>query len=76
MWAPVSAYLIHQLYGNSWLTYLAFFEEILPLMDVIPTATIAWAVENRGEIGTLLIGRGITITSRWNEWTSLHYDEL
>lgn len=45
-WAPISALLIQQLYGNGLLTGLAFAEELLPGLDIIPTATIAWLLEN------------------------------
>eukprot|EP00967_Tisochrysis_lutea_P117018 scaffold188933_cov25-Tisochrysis_lutea.AAC.1 len=45
-WAPVSALLVHQLYGNGLLTGLAFCEELLPATDFIPTATIGWVLEN------------------------------
>jgi hypothetical protein len=45
-WAPASALLINYLYGNSFLTGLAFVEELLPGTDFIPTATIGWLLEN------------------------------
>ena len=45
-WAPVSAYLVYSLYGNRLLAGLAFAEELLPGLDIIPTATIAWILEN------------------------------
>ena len=45
-WAPISALLINQLFGNGFLTGLAFAEELLPGLDIIPTATIAWLLEN------------------------------
>ena len=45
-WAPISALLIYQLYGNGLITGLAFAEELLPGLDIIPTATIAWLLEN------------------------------
>ncbi|CAM9772755.1 unnamed protein product [Discosporangium mesarthrocarpum] len=41
-WAPVSAALIWYLYGNGIIAGVAFVEEILPGLDVVPTATIAW----------------------------------
>mmetsp|Transcript_13292 Transcript_13292/g.53312 ORF Transcript_13292/g.53312 Transcript_13292/m.53312 type:complete len:187 (+) Transcript_13292:157-717(+) len=44
-WAPISAFLIQYLFGNSALATLAFVEELLPGFDVIPTATIAWILE-------------------------------
>jgi len=44
-WAPVSALLVNYLYGNGVFTSLAFVEELLPGLDFIPTATLAWAAE-------------------------------
>ena len=54
-WAPISAYLIYQLYGNGVISGLAFAEELLPGLDIIPTATIAWVLENT-ELGQSLSG--------------------
>ena len=45
-WAPVSAALIFYLYGSTFISGIAFVEEILPGTDFIPTATIAWLLEN------------------------------
>ncbi|KAJ8599973.1 hypothetical protein CTAYLR_002875 [Chrysophaeum taylorii] len=44
-WAPISALLVNYLFGNGLITTVAFFEELLPGFDVIPTATIAWFLE-------------------------------
>lgn len=45
-WAPISAFLVNYLFGNGVFTALALVEELLPGFDIIPTATIAWFVEN------------------------------
>jgi len=45
-WAPISALLVNYLFGNGVFTALALVEELSPGFDVIPTATIAWFVEN------------------------------
>ena len=42
LWAPVSGWLIHRLYGYAGFTFLGFSEELLPFTDIIPTATLAW----------------------------------
>jgi len=42
IWAPLSASLIYLLYGNVPFSALGMFEEILPMTDAIPTATLAW----------------------------------
>ena len=55
-WAPISAYLIYQLYGNGVISGLAFAEELLPGLDIIPTATIAWILENT-DIGRNFSGK-------------------
>ncbi|CAN0432348.1 unnamed protein product [Ascophyllum nodosum] len=49
-WAPISSALVLYLYGNSIFAGLAFVEEILPGLDFIPTATIAWFLTN-SEVG-------------------------
>ena len=55
-WAPISAYLVYQLYGNGLIAGLALAEELLPGLDIIPTATIAWLLENT-ELGQNLNGK-------------------
>jgi hypothetical protein len=45
-WAPVSALLVNYLFGNGIFTALALVEELAPGFDFIPTATIAWFLEN------------------------------
>lgn len=45
-WAPISALLVNYLFGNGVFTALALVEELSPGFDFIPTATIAWFVEN------------------------------
>lgn len=42
IWAPISAFLIHRMFGMAGFTFLGFAEEMLPFTDVIPTATITW----------------------------------
>eukprot|EP00667_Euglena_gracilis_P019459 EG_transcript_20855 len=43
MWAPVSAYLIKNLFDDSLFATLGLLEELLPLTDFIPTACLCWA---------------------------------
>lgn len=45
IWAPISALAIGFLYHRDFYTFLGFTEEILPGMDIVPTATIAWLDE-------------------------------
>ncbi|KMS94337.1 hypothetical protein BVRB_022420, partial [Beta vulgaris subsp. vulgaris] len=45
VWAPLSAYCIRQLLPDPRLSafaYVGFFEELMPGLDFIPTATIGW----------------------------------
>lgn len=45
-YAPAAAALLRSIYGGSNVLFgLEFAEEILPLTDIIPLATIAWVVE-------------------------------
>uniref|UniRef100_A0A6U9ZMF8 Uncharacterized protein n=1 Tax=Pseudo-nitzschia australis TaxID=44445 RepID=A0A6U9ZMF8_9STRA len=45
-WAPISAFLVNYLFGNGLFTALALVEELSPGFDFVPTATIAWFLEN------------------------------
>jgi hypothetical protein len=51
-WAPISALLVNYLFGNGIFTALALVEELSPGFDIIPTATIAWFIENGNRIET------------------------
>ena len=42
MWAPITAILNYNLFGNLLLSSFAVIEEFLPLLDMLPTATLAW----------------------------------
>ena len=44
-WAPLSALLVFQLYGNSLLSGVALIEELLPFTDIFPTATVGWILQ-------------------------------
>ncbi len=46
VWAPLSALAVFGLYRKPVYSFVAFGEEILPGLDVIPTATLAWLDEN------------------------------
>jgi len=46
VWAPISAFLVYKLYGNIAIAVFNGIEEIVPGTDIIPTATIAWLIEN------------------------------
>ncbi|GBG34698.1 Hypothetical Protein FCC1311_109202 [Hondaea fermentalgiana] len=41
-WAPIQTYLVHQMYGVTWLSWISFAEELLPFTDVLPSATIGF----------------------------------
>lgn len=44
-WAPLSAMLVFQLYGNTLLSGVALLEELLPFTDIFPTATAGWFLQ-------------------------------
>ncbi len=49
LWAPLSAYLMTQLYvgkKGKIAAVVVFIEEALPILDVIPTFTIMWIYSN------------------------------
>ena len=46
-WAPLSAIYLWFMFDHSLrIAALGFFEELMPGLDFVPTATIAWAAEN------------------------------
>ena len=42
-WAPISAMMVKQMFNSNIWASINFIEEALPFMDIIPTATFAWA---------------------------------
>lgn len=44
-YAPLEAFLLNQLFRSNAIASLGFIEEALPFTDVIPTATLAWVLE-------------------------------
>ena len=44
-WAPVAAYFLHAQFGPA-AAVLGFVEELGPGTDFVPTATLAWILEN------------------------------
>ena len=46
-WAPIQTIMIMAMYDHVApnLKYLSFVEEILPLTDIVPSATIGWLYE-------------------------------
>jgi len=45
-WAPLEAYLLQRLFGSTAISAFGFIEEALPGLDFIPTACIAFLIEN------------------------------
>ena len=46
VWAPIAAVLLRNLYGGSNVVLvLEFAEEILPLTDILPLATLCWIID-------------------------------
>lgn len=46
VWAPISAFALNQIFGSTAVTSLDFIKEILPGLDVIPVASLAWLLQN------------------------------
>ena len=42
IWAPISALWIYKLYKKPYWALFGGIEEIVPMTDIIPTATIMW----------------------------------
>lgn len=45
-WAPFQAFLLMELFGAYSVASFGFLEEMLPGLDFIPTATLAWSIQN------------------------------
>ena len=45
-WAPLQAWFLHFMFGSVRMSGLGFMEEVLPGMDFVPSASVAWASEN------------------------------
>ena len=45
-YAPLEAFLLGQLFQSNAISGVGFVEEALPFTDILPTATIAWLLEN------------------------------
>ncbi|CAE7350297.1 unnamed protein product [Symbiodinium sp. CCMP2592] len=44
MWAPFAGFLLQYLFGSWLVSSLGALEEFLPFTDILPTATLAWAI--------------------------------
>ncbi|MFX1535545.1 MAG: hypothetical protein ACFFDI_15065 [Promethearchaeota archaeon] len=42
LWAGISGFFIYQMYGSRKIALFGAIEEILPISDIIPTATLTW----------------------------------
>ena len=45
IWAPLSAYILSQLFGSNIISGIEFAKEILPGTDFIPVAILAWTLK-------------------------------
>lgn len=45
-YAPLSAWLLGQLFQSNAVSSIAFWEEALPITDALPTATLAWVLQH------------------------------
>jgi hypothetical protein len=44
-YAPLEAFLLNQLFRSNAIASIGFIEEALPFTDILPTATLAWVLE-------------------------------
>merc|ERR1712232_868495 len=54
-WAPISAMLVGQLFDSNAMAMLNLSEELLPMTDVVPTATIAWTQQHWEMLCALIV---------------------
>merc|ERR1719271_2406419 len=43
-WAPICGFFLQYMFGSMLMTSFGVIEEILPLTDLVPTATICWCL--------------------------------
>jgi hypothetical protein len=51
VWSPVCAWLVFRLLKDPCIALLVLLEECLPLISLVPTATIGWALQQQDESG-------------------------
>ncbi|OLP81774.1 hypothetical protein AK812_SmicGene37639 [Symbiodinium microadriaticum] len=55
MWAPFAGFLLQYLFGSWLVSSLGALEEFLPFTDILPTATLAWAICHLEWLGFLRV---------------------
>lgn len=71
IWAPIAALALRELFhNNTALGLLEFTEEILPLTDVLPLATICWWIDTfaRDSAVARVLGLGVYAASAGDPW--------
>ena len=63
IWAPIYFIIIQQMYHRKLFSVLAFLEEIIPMTDLIPSATICYMIEHFEETKVESKGKEITTDS-------------
>ena len=58
LWAPFSAIAVKTLFGSTFFAGINLIEELLPGLDFIPTATIAWGSKYHSYASLLLKAAG------------------
>ncbi|CAE7370038.1 unnamed protein product [Symbiodinium microadriaticum] len=59
MWAPFAGFLLQYLFGSWLVSSLGALEEFLPFTDILPTATLAWAICHLEWLGFLRVLLGV-----------------
>ena len=60
IWAPIYLIIIQQMYHRKSFSLIAFLEEIIPMTDLIPSATICYIIEHFEETEVESEGKEIT----------------
>jgi hypothetical protein len=58
-WAPICGFFLHFMFGSMLVTSFGAIEELLPLTDAIPTATICWCITHTQALGFVRNALGI-----------------
>eukprot|EP00966_Prymnesium_polylepis_P291395 6730793-Prymnesium_polylepis.1 len=65
VWAPFSALFLYFMFENNLrVATVGLFEELMPGLDFVPTATLAWAAENVDAGGVQVVRDVLGVTRR------------
>jgi len=58
-WAPICGFFLQYMFGSMLMSSFGVIEEILPLTDLVPTATICWCITHLERLERLRTALGV-----------------